>query len=79
MKANLIRALDHQFFFSNKLVNYGKKFHSEYSLDAIYLILGSQDSSASCQTSTCLHIATQYHFAAKLYRQDWPEIASQSI
>jgi hypothetical protein len=25
------------------------------------------------------HIATQYHFAAKLYRQDLPEIASQSI
>jgi hypothetical protein len=24
-------------------------------------------------------MTTQYHFAAKLYRQDWPEIASQSI
>jgi hypothetical protein len=43
-------------FFFNKLVNYGKKIHTAYSMEAIYLRLNlrSQNNSASCQTSTCL-------------------------
>jgi hypothetical protein len=63
----------------NKLVNYSKT-KSLGIFYGRYLPLSPISKYFSKLSNLHMpHITTQYHFAPKLYRQDWSEIASQSI
>jgi hypothetical protein len=58
-------------FFLNKLVNYSKKI-ARNILWTLFTFI------SDLKIIQQHNIATQYHFAANLYRQVWPEIASHS-
>jgi hypothetical protein len=71
-------ALGHPIFFFNKLVNYGQQI-TRNILWALFTLICDLEIIQPAANFHVPRIATQYHFAPKLYRQDSPEIASRSM